>query len=107
MRAALKNTIRPRVFFLPAIRLHLLHAAMLAFALLATPSTVAPRPRTRRGGALIDTRNRPDFSIKLPTDAPAPALAASASRKPNKAAGKSAAGSEFAIDPPPVPRFRT
>ncbi|EOD07838.1 hypothetical protein EMIHUDRAFT_125038, partial [Emiliania huxleyi CCMP1516] len=38
-------------------------------------------------GALIDTRNRTDFSIKLENDAPTLALAASASRKPNKAAG--------------------
>ena len=59
---------------------------MLAFALLATPSTAASRPRPRRGGALIDTRNRTDFSIQLETDAPTLALAASASRKPNKAA---------------------
>ena len=66
---------------------HLLHAVMLAFALLATPSTAASRPHPRRGGALIDTRNRTDFSIKLETDAPTLALAASASRKPNKAAG--------------------
>ena len=43
---------------------------MLALALLATPSTAASRPRPRRGGALIDTRNRTDFSIKLETDAP-------------------------------------
>ncbi|EOD06762.1 hypothetical protein EMIHUDRAFT_218821 [Emiliania huxleyi CCMP1516] len=60
---------------------------MLALALLATPSTAASRPRPRRGGALIDTRNRTDFSIKLENDAPTLALAASASRKPNKAAG--------------------
>ncbi|EOD30558.1 hypothetical protein EMIHUDRAFT_232732 [Emiliania huxleyi CCMP1516] len=60
---------------------------VLALALLATPSTAASRPRPRRGGALIDTRNRTDFSIKLETDAPSLALAASASRKPNKAAG--------------------
>ncbi|EOD07116.1 hypothetical protein EMIHUDRAFT_198415 [Emiliania huxleyi CCMP1516] len=59
---------------------------MLALALLATPSTAASRPRPRRGGALIDTRNRTDFSIKLETDAPTLALAASASRKPDKAA---------------------
>ncbi|EOD26646.1 hypothetical protein EMIHUDRAFT_236694 [Emiliania huxleyi CCMP1516] len=59
---------------------------MLALALLATPSTAASRPRPRRGGALIDTRNRTDFHIKLETDAPTLALAASASRKPNKAA---------------------
>ena len=60
---------------------------MLVLALLATPSTAASRPRPRRGGALTDTRNRTDFSIKLETDAPSLALAASASRKPNKAAG--------------------
>ncbi|EOD35602.1 hypothetical protein EMIHUDRAFT_122644, partial [Emiliania huxleyi CCMP1516] len=59
---------------------------MLALALLATPSNAASRPRPRRGGALTDTRNRTDFSIKLETDAPTLALAASASRKPNKAA---------------------
>ena len=74
MRAGLKNTV---VAFFSAIsisciclRLHLLHAVMLALALLATPSTAASRPRPRRGGALIDTRNRTDFSIKLETDAP-------------------------------------
>ena len=59
---------------------------MLVLALLATPSNTASRPRPRRGGALIDTRNRTDFSIQLETDAPTLALAASASRKPNKAA---------------------
>ncbi|EOD07111.1 hypothetical protein EMIHUDRAFT_198407, partial [Emiliania huxleyi CCMP1516] len=59
---------------------------MLVLAVLATPSTAASRPRQRRGGALIDTRNRTDFSIKLETDAPSLALAASASRKPDKAA---------------------
>jgi len=59
---------------------------MLVLAVLATPSHAASRPRPRRGGALIDTRNRTDFHIKLETDAPALALAASASRKPNKAA---------------------
>ena len=59
---------------------------MLVFAVLATPSLAASRPRPRRGEGLIDTRNRTDFSIKLLTDAPAPALTASASRKPNKAA---------------------
>ncbi|EOD22349.1 hypothetical protein EMIHUDRAFT_240451 [Emiliania huxleyi CCMP1516] len=59
---------------------------MLLLAVLAAPSNAASRPRPRRGGALIDTRNRTDFFIKLPTDAPALALAASASRKPDKAA---------------------
>ncbi|EOD21749.1 hypothetical protein EMIHUDRAFT_207811 [Emiliania huxleyi CCMP1516] len=61
---------------------------MLALALLAAHSNPASRSRPRRGEALIGTRNRTAFCIKLPTDgdAPAPALAASASRKPDKAA---------------------
>ncbi|EOD38946.1 hypothetical protein EMIHUDRAFT_251598, partial [Emiliania huxleyi CCMP1516] len=59
---------------------------LFVLAVLATPSHAASRPRTRRGGALIDTRNRTDFFIKRETDVPALALAASASRKPNKAA---------------------
>ncbi|EOD35913.1 hypothetical protein EMIHUDRAFT_110524 [Emiliania huxleyi CCMP1516] len=67
---------------------------MLALALLATPSIASSRPHPRRGGALIDTRNRTDFSIKLETFVPALALAASASRKPNKAADLSALGVE-------------
>ena len=58
---------------------------MLVFALLATPSA-ASRPPTWRGEALIVTRSRTDFCVKLPTDAPAPALAASASCKPNQIA---------------------
>ena len=59
---------------------------MLVLAVLTTPSIAASRPSPRRGEALIDTRNRTDFHIKLQTDAPAPALAASASREPIKAA---------------------
>jgi len=55
--------------------------AVLGFAVLVTPSVAASRPRPRRRGALVDTRNRTDFHIKLQTDAPAPALAASVSRE--------------------------
>ena len=55
---------------------------MLVLALLATPSA-ASRPPTWRGEALIFTHN---YGTQLPTDAPALALAAAASCKPNNAA---------------------
>ncbi|EOD14192.1 hypothetical protein EMIHUDRAFT_470646 [Emiliania huxleyi CCMP1516] len=58
---------------------------MLVLAFLATPSA-ATRPPTWDGEALIVTHNRTDFCVKRPTDAPALALAASASCEPNKAA---------------------